>query len=88
MAPKMINVPTTQAGVEKAKEGNYAFLWDAALLNYYKNKQCDVVTVGGEFHKDGYGLGLRKGSPYTEEFSVAILKLRQEGFIENNIKKW
>ena len=37
MAPRMINVPTTQLGVEKAKQGNYAFLWDAALLNYYKN---------------------------------------------------
>ncbi|EDV28929.1 uncharacterized protein TRIADDRAFT_18943, partial [Trichoplax adhaerens] len=88
MAPYMANVPTTQQGVQKAKEGNYAFLWDAALLNYYKNIHCDVMTVGGEFHKDGYGLGLRKGSPYTQEFSVAILKLRQNGFIENRIKKW
>ncbi|EDV28927.1 uncharacterized protein TRIADDRAFT_18823, partial [Trichoplax adhaerens] len=88
MAQRLINVPNTEAGINKTKNEDYAFLWDAAIIDYYKNKYCTLNTVGGQFRKDGYALGLRKGSPFTQEISIAILKLRQSGYIEHTLKKW
>ena len=88
MASHLVNVPSTEAGVNKTRNESYAFLWDVALLTYYKNKHCNLMTVGQEFRKDGYALGLRKGSPFTNEISVEILKLRQSGFVANKLKLW
>ena len=35
-----------------------------------------------------YGLALPLGSPYTHNFSVAILELQQDGFLERMTEKW
>lgn len=88
MARNLVNVPSTEVGINKTMSEQYAFLWDSAIVNYYKNKYCTLQKVGGEFQKDGYALGLKKASPFTQEFSLAILKLRQSGYIEQNLKKW
>lgn len=88
MASHLVNVPNTEAGVNKTRDESYAFLWDVALLTYYKNRYCNLMTVGQEFRKDGYALGLRQGSPFTNEISIEILKLRQSGFIANTLKLW
>ena len=88
MAKNLINVPNTEAGINKTLSEHYAFLWDSAIVNYYKSKYCKLQTIGGEFQKDGYALGLKKASPFTQEFSLAILNLRQNGFIEHALKKW
>ncbi|XP_002737751.2 glutamate receptor 2-like [Saccoglossus kowalevskii] len=79
----MINVDNTTEGIKKVKEGNYAFIWDSAILEYAANKEpCDVQTVGRLFGKMGYGLGLPLHSQLTDIFSLEILKLRQSGYIE------
>ncbi|EDV28928.1 uncharacterized protein TRIADDRAFT_18262, partial [Trichoplax adhaerens] len=88
MASHLVNVPSTEVGVNKTRQGNYAFLWDAALLSYYKSKYCNLITVGQEFRKDGYALGLRKGSPFTNEISIEILKLRQSGYVASRLNAW
>ncbi|XP_070561125.1 glutamate receptor ionotropic, kainate 2-like isoform X2 [Ptychodera flava] len=77
------NVNDTKAGVDKVQQGNFAFIWDSAILEYAANKEpCDVQTVGRLFGKMGYGLGLPLHSHLTDIFSLEILKLRQSGYIE------
>ena len=52
-----------------------------SLLNY-----CPLfVRIFGRF---GYGFGLVKNSPFTHQFSVNILELRQKGYIETLKSKW
>ena len=40
------------------------------------------------FGKFGYGFGLPKNSPYTEQFSVKILELQQKGFMQHLRERW
>ena len=40
------------------------------------------------FGKFGYGFGLPKNSPFTHQFSVKILELRQNGFVNLLAKRW
>ena len=48
-----------------------------------KNPNCTLRNIGdGLFNPAGYGLGLAKNSPFTDDFSLAILELRETGVIE------
>lgn len=40
------------------------------------------------FGKFGYGFGLPKNSPFTHQFSVKILELRQNGFVDLLVERW
>ncbi len=67
----------------------YAFIFDSAPLEYNNNrKPCLTTMVGRLFNQFGYGLALAKHSPYTDMFSLQVLKLRQEGFMDLLYKKW
>lgn len=60
-----------------------AFIWDSSRLEYEAAKDCELVTAGELFGRSGYGIGLQKGSPWTDAVTLAILdfhesKLSQE----------
>ncbi len=44
--------------------------------------------LGDLFLKGGYGLGFAKGFPDLEKFDLAILRLRESGFIDELERKW
>ncbi|XP_071946218.1 glutamate receptor ionotropic, kainate 1-like [Antedon mediterranea] len=76
-------------GIARVRQGNYSFIWDSSVLDYVANQEpCDVMTVGGLFGKLGYGLGLPKGSLFRIRFEREILRLRQEGFIDELTEKY
>ena len=53
------------------------------------NPDCTLITIGdGDFFPAGFGLGLTKNSPFTDDFSLAILELREKGEIENLIAEY
>ena len=58
-----------------------AFIWDSSRLEYEAAKDCDLVTAGELFGRSGYGIGLTKGSPWTEEISLAILAFHESKFV-------
>ncbi len=51
-------------------------------------RPCYSALVGRIFNQFGYGLALKKNSPYTDLFSVEILKMRQVNFMETLHTKW
>jgi len=58
-------------------------MFDNVILDYMASKEpCDLVTIGRMFNKAGYGIALRKGLKYADQFSLEVLKLRQEGVME------
>ncbi|XP_033097831.1 glutamate receptor 2-like [Anneissia japonica] len=76
-------------GIARVRKGNYSFIWDSSVLDYVANQEpCDVMTVGGLFGKLGYGLGLPKSSRFKVRFEREILRLRQEGFIDELTEKY
>ncbi|ELK31353.1 Glutamate receptor delta-2 subunit [Myotis davidii] len=65
------NVLESQAGIQKVKYGNYAFVWDAAVLEYVaiNDADCSFYTIGNTVADRGYGIALQHGSPYRDVFS-------------------
>lgn len=83
-------VKNSQEGIEKVKNENYAFVWDSIPLEHTTHTvECGTLTTTGSlFGKIGYGLGLPKDSPYTQQFNQAILRLRQSGFMDILEQRW
>ncbi|CAD5115500.1 DgyrCDS4470 [Dimorphilus gyrociliatus] len=89
-------VDTAEAGIRKVQESygkpkneRYAFVWDSAPLEYASNiKPCNTLIIGNDFNKFGYGLALKRNSPYLTPFTLEILMLRQSGYLETLHRKW
>ena len=47
-----------------------------------------MTFLTGHFGSINYGFALPRHSPYTHNFSVAMLELQQEGFLERMTEKW
>ncbi|XP_019408175.1 PREDICTED: glutamate receptor ionotropic, delta-2 [Crocodylus porosus] len=84
------NVLESTAGIQKVKYGNYAFVWDAAVLEYVaiNDPDCSFYTVGNTIADRGYGIALQHGSPYRDVFSQRILELQQNGDMDILKHKW
>lgn len=57
--------------VFQAKKGNYAFLWDVAVVEYaaLTDDDCSVTVISNSVSSKGYGIALQHGSPYRDLFS-------------------
>lgn len=55
----------------QAKKGNYAFLWDVAVVEYaaLTDDDCSVTVIANSVSSKGYGIALQHGSPYRDLFS-------------------
>jgi hypothetical protein len=54
----------------------------------YNEKHLDLFIYLREFGTFGYGFGLPKDSPFTLQFSISILELRQKDYITTLKQKW
>ncbi|CAG0882501.1 unnamed protein product [Cyprideis torosa] len=70
-----------QEGVDRVlkEKGDYAFLMESASIEYYVERYCDLMQVGGLLDNKGYGVALPPDSPYTSSISSAILQLGEDG---------
>jgi hypothetical protein len=57
-----------------------AFIWDSSRLEYEAAKDCELVTAGELFGRSGYGIGLQKGSPWTDAVTLAILDFHESEY--------
>ncbi|KAL9979024.1 hypothetical protein ACROYT_G016616 [Oculina patagonica] len=83
--------PNATYAIEKVRRTeNYAFIWDSAVLEYEVQREpCNTLTlIERPFGSINYGFALPRHSPYTHNFSVAMLELQQEGFLERMTEKW
>lgn len=62
-----------------------AFIWDSSRLEYEASKDCELVTAGELFGRSGYGIGLQKGSPWTDAVTLAILEFHESKSLKNII---
>lgn len=46
-------------------------------MEYEAAKDCELVTAGELFGRSGYGVGLQKGSPWTDAVTLAILDFHE-----------
>nr|8BLJ_A Chain A, Glutamate receptor ionotropic, delta-1,Isoform 2 of Glutamate receptor ionotropic, delta-1 [Homo sapiens]8BLJ_B Chain B, Glutamate receptor ionotropic, delta-1,Isoform 2 of Glutamate receptor ionotropic, delta-1 [Homo sapiens]8BLJ_C Chain C, Glutamate receptor ionotropic, delta-1,Isoform 2 of Glutamate receptor ionotropic, delta-1 [Homo sapiens]8BLJ_D Chain D, Glutamate receptor ionotropic, delta-1,Isoform 2 of Glutamate receptor ionotropic, delta-1 [Homo sapiens]8BLJ_E Chain E, Glu len=83
-------VSSPSEGIRKAKKGNYAFLWDVAVVEYaaLTDDDCSVTVIGNSISSKGYGIALQHGSPYRDLFSQRILELQDTGDLDVLKQKW
>ncbi|XP_039630718.1 glutamate receptor ionotropic, NMDA 1 isoform X6 [Polypterus senegalus] len=66
----------------------HAFIWDSAVLEFEASQKCDLVTTGELFFRSGFGIGMRKDSPWKQNVSLNILSSHENGFMEDLDKTW
>jgi len=72
-------------------KGTFAFIWDSVVIESFiaaKAKYCSLCSTGSLFDRKGYGLALPLNSSYTNDFTIAILKLRESQFLFTLRDKW
>ena len=75
--------------VENPAESPYVFIWDEPILSYRASHDpCKSQVVGEPFNFEGYGLALPLNMPYASDFSLAVLKLRESGKLDEIREKW
>ncbi|XP_076267436.1 glutamate receptor ionotropic, kainate 3-like [Rhynchophorus ferrugineus] len=77
-----------KVGVTMAEEMRYAFFMESTTIEYTIQRHCGLTIVGDRLDEKGYGIALKKDSPYRTRLSLAILKLQTSGEIEKIRKKW
>ncbi|KAJ8921823.1 hypothetical protein NQ315_008455 [Exocentrus adspersus] len=75
-------------GVVRAEEHLYAFFMESTSIEYNTQRHCDLQQYGGLLDDKGYGIAMRKESPYRKRLSTAILKLQASGTIDELKRKW
>ncbi|XP_026481763.1 glutamate receptor ionotropic, kainate 2-like [Ctenocephalides felis] len=75
-------------GQARVKEGGYAFLMESTSIEYITERQCDLTQVGGLLDDKGYGIAMRKKSPYRHTLSAAVLKLQEQGTLAQMKRRW
>ena len=50
-------------GMERVQkeQGDYAFFMEAASIDYYTQRNCDLMQLGGLLDSKGYGIALPPG---------------------------
>ncbi|XP_050679068.1 glutamate receptor ionotropic, kainate 3-like isoform X2 [Leptidea sinapis] len=81
---------TNDIGLERVKSDKekYAFLMESTSIEYMVERNCDVAQVGGLLDSKGYGIAMKKNSPYRQPMSESILQLQEQGKITRMKDKW
>ncbi|XP_062608529.1 glutamate receptor ionotropic, kainate 3-like [Saccostrea cucullata] len=89
LANNPVNIVNTSSdGYQRVRAGGYGFFWDSTVNSYKTNKECQLTTIGPEFAPRGYGVGVPPGATYLEELSINILRLGDNGFLDQLQQKW
>ncbi|XP_064627054.1 glutamate receptor ionotropic, kainate 2-like isoform X3 [Lineus longissimus] len=86
--PESVFVNSTTQGIEKVHQGGYAYLLESTMNEYFTQRQCDLMMVGGLLDSKGYGIGTPRGSPYRDILSDAILRLQEEQKLQLLYNEW
>ncbi|XP_060762709.1 glutamate receptor ionotropic, NMDA 1b isoform X2 [Neoarius graeffei] len=83
------NYESAAEAIQAVRDGKlHAFIWDSAVLEFEASQKCDLVTTGELFFRSGFGIGMRKDSPWKQNVSLAILSSHENGFMEDLDKTW
>ncbi|XP_073681390.1 probable glutamate receptor [Garra rufa] len=81
-------VSSMDEGVQRAKEGNYAFIGESVSLDLAVARHCELVRAHEVIGMRGYSIVTPLGSPMLKNLSVAILQLSEAGELAYLRTKW
>lgn len=48
-------------GIQRVLDGNYAFLMESSMLDYYVQRNCNLTQIGGLLDSKSYGIATPMG---------------------------
>ena len=81
-------VSSPEEGIARVKKGGYAYLLESTTNDYLRQRDCELMQVGGLIDTKGYGIGTPPGSPWRDQISNAILQLQEKGDLQELYIKW
>ncbi|XP_078384348.1 glutamate receptor 4-like isoform X2 [Oculina patagonica] len=81
---------STSQGIQWVRENDkLVFNSDGPFVRYLANQQpCDLTTVPGVTTAKGYGLAFQVNDPRLDDFTLAVLRLHENDFLDNLKRKW
>ncbi|XP_078377925.1 glutamate receptor ionotropic, kainate 3-like [Oculina patagonica] len=83
-------VKSTSQGIQWVREKDkLVFTNDGPVLRYVANQQpCDLTTVPGLTTAKGLALAFQANDPHVDDFTLAILRLHENDFLNSLRRKW
>ncbi|XP_046435177.1 glutamate receptor ionotropic, kainate 2-like [Neodiprion fabricii] len=85
---KEVMPSTNDAGVQKVMHEKYAFFMESSTILYEAERKCNITQINGLLDAKGYGIAMKKNSPYRNSLSTGILKLQETGVLKELENKW
>ncbi|XP_033217368.1 glutamate receptor ionotropic, kainate 2-like isoform X2 [Belonocnema kinseyi] len=79
---------SNEEGVEKVKTEDFAFFMESSTIEYETERDCSLTKIGPQLDEKGYGIAMRKNSPYRHDLIAAILELQENGKLSKLKLKW
>lgn len=65
----------------------YAFIFDYLINSYSELRYCDTMSLAATILIQEHGIGMRAGAPFKTNINIVLLRLKEEGFIQELKKK-
>ncbi|BFZ08850.1 hypothetical protein BsWGS_11888 [Bradybaena similaris] len=77
-------VGSYEEGVQRvtSSEGNFAMIMETDSAEYFARRNCDLMLYGESLFPSSLAFAVRKGSVWRDKFSDEIVKLRENGFLD------
>ncbi|XP_052791388.1 glutamate receptor-like isoform X2 [Mya arenaria] len=80
---------TNDDALARVRKGNYAYFIESNTNDYINMREpCDTMKVGPNLDSKGYGIATPIGSDLRDTLTLAVLKLRESGDLEEMQKEW
>ncbi|KAL1501833.1 hypothetical protein ABEB36_007086 [Hypothenemus hampei] len=74
--------------VLNTKNGLYAFFMESPQIEYERERHCGLTKIGQLLDSKSYGIGMPLGADYRHEINAAVLKLQENGKLNELKEKW
>ncbi|KAL9962101.1 hypothetical protein ACROYT_G031173 [Oculina patagonica] len=82
-------VKSISQGIQWVREKDKLVFIGGPILRYAANQQpCDLTTVPGLTTAKGLGLAFQANDPHVDDFTLAILRLHENDFLNSLRRKW
>ncbi|KAL3314275.1 Glutamate receptor ionotropic, kainate 1, partial [Cichlidogyrus casuarinus] len=79
---------TVAEGISRVEDGNFAFILESSLLEYYNYRKCNLKQIGGMLDTKYYSIGLKTGSPWKDRMTAMILQMQANEDLTQMYDKW
>ena len=80
-------VQNSSQGRVRSSKGNFAFIYDFLINSYFEKKYCTTKMSGQPIRLQEHGIVMKAGDPAKTMINIALLKLKEKGFIRRMRKR-